>query len=404
MRFIARLSILLALLCAVPTGNRAAEESLGDKIKKIFEPTPTPTPHKHHKTTTSTKKKKPSPSPSPAKKKKSSPTPSPSPKAKAEASPNATPEETPEPSPSVSPKKKKSSPSPSPTKKKKSSTTSSPSHRARVEASPTATPEETPEPSPSASPKKHKKTSPTPTPEISPFPSAKKHKVSPKPAPSETEAATPAPSPAETLSPSATPANTPVAKKKGAPVTISSSEIVGYENYPSQIRTALDLALDLAGRGLNYKYGSADPANGGLDCSGFVYYVLTQSGVPDVPRDSSQQYIWLRKAYKFQPVISRHDDSFELDALSPGDLLFWTGTYNIDRDPPITHAMIYLGREKSTGQRIMVGASDGRIYKGESRYGVSIFDFKIPQPVKGNEGKLTPVFVGYGHVPGLRGQ
>lgn len=167
---------------------------------------------------------------------------------------------------------------------------------------------------------------------------------------------------------------------------------------------ALDLALDLAGRGLNYKYGSADPANGGLDCSGFVYYVLTQSGVSDVPRDSSQQYVWLRKAWKFQPVLSRRDDTFELDGLSPGDLLFWVGTYEIDRDPPITHAMIYLGREKSTGQRIMVGASDGRIYKGESRYGVSIFDFKIPQPVKGNEGKLTPVFVGYGHVPGLRGQ
>jgi cell wall-associated NlpC family hydrolase len=357
MRFIARLSILLALLCAVSTGNRAAEESLGDKIKKIFEPTPTPTPHKHRKATTSTKKKKSSPSPSPAKKKKSSPTPSPSPKAKAEASP-------------------------------------------------TTTPEETPEPSPSASPKKHKKTSPTPTPETSPTPSAKRHKVSPKPAPSETPTTvpTPAPSPSETIQPSAAPANTPIAKKKGAPVSISSSEIVGYENYPSQIRTALDLALDLAGRGLNYKYGSADPANGGLDCSGFVYYVLTQSGVSDVPRDSSQQYVWLRKAWKFQTVLSRRDDSFELDGLSPGDLLFWVGTYEIDRDPPITHAMIYLGREKSTGQRIMVGASDGRMYKGESRYGVSIFDFKIPQPVKGNEGKLTPVFVGYGHVPGLRGQ
>ena len=141
-----------------------------------------------------------------------------------------------------------------------------------------------------------------------------------------------------------------------------------------------------------------------MDCSGFVYYVLTQTGVTEVPRDSSQQYVWLRKAWKFQPVLSRRDDSFELDGLTPGDLLFWTGTYAIERDPPITHAMIYLGREKSTGHRIMIGASDGRIYRGESRYGVSIFNFKIPQPAKTNEGKLTPVFVGYGHVPGLRGQ
>ena len=195
-----------------------------------------------------------------------------------------------------------------------------------------------------------------------------------------------------------------MAKKKGAPTSISPNEIVGYQDYPPAVRKLLDLALDLAGRGLDYKYGSADPANGGMDCSGFVYYVLTQSGVPDVPRDSSQQYVWLRKSYKFQPVISRHDDTFELDALAPGDLLFWTGTYAIDRDPPITHAMIYLGREKNSGQRIMVGASDGRVYRGESRFGVSVFDFKIPQLAKTNDGKLSPMFVGYGHVPSLRGQ
>ena len=127
---------------------------------------------------------------------------------------------------------------------------------------------------------------------------------------------------------------------------------------------------------------SADPASGGMDCSGFVFYVLTQNGVRDVPRDSSQQYIWVRKSGAFKAVNSRHEDTFELAELVPGDLLFWTGTYNIERDPPITHAMIYLGRKKGTNQRIMVGASDGRTYEGESRYGVSVFDFKIPKPAK----------------------
>ena len=139
-----------------------------------------------------------------------------------------------------------------------------------------------------------------------------------------------------------------------------------------------------------------------MDCSGFVYYVLTNVGVRDVPRDSSQQYTWLRKAGKFEPVIGRKDDSFELAQLAPGDLLFWTGTYKIDRDPPITHAMIYLGREKTTNRRIMIGASDGRMYRGESRYGVSVFDFKISPPTVTNEGRLNPMFVGYGHIPGLR--
>jgi cell wall-associated NlpC family hydrolase len=42
-------------------------------------------------------------------------------------------------------------------------------------------------------------------------------------------------------------------------------------------------------------------------------------------------------------------DSFELDDLKPGDLLFWRGTYNIDRDPPYhAHRLIYLGQEKRT--------------------------------------------------------
>jgi cell wall-associated NlpC family hydrolase len=167
------------------------------------------------------------------------------------------------------------------------------------------------------------------------------------------------------------------------------------------VRQIVDTALELTTRNLEYKYGSADPTSGGLDCSGFVVYVLTQNGIRDVPRDSSQQYVWVRKAGNFKAVNSRHEDTFELDDLVPGDLLFWTGTYSIDRDPPITHAMIYLGREKGTNHRIMVGASDGRTYKGESRYGVSIFDFKIPRPDKTDEGRTSPSFIGYGHVPGL---
>jgi cell wall-associated NlpC family hydrolase len=130
------------------------------------------------------------------------------------------------------------------------------------------------------------------------------------------------------------------------------------------VQKLLGSALALTRRNLDYKYGSADPANGGMDCSGFVYYVLKQNGAGDVPRDSSEQYVWLRRAGRFEPVLSRKDDSFELENLKPGDLLFWTGTYAIERDPPITHAMIYLGREKETGQRVMLGASDGSDYQG----------------------------------------
>jgi cell wall-associated NlpC family hydrolase len=168
------------------------------------------------------------------------------------------------------------------------------------------------------------------------------------------------------------------------------------------VQKLLGSALELTTRNLDYKYGSADPASGGMDCSGFVYYVLKQNGLEDVPRDSSEQYVWLRRAGRFEPVLSRKDDSFELENLKPGDLLFWTGTYAIERDPPITHAMIYLGREKETGKRVMVGSSDGRVYQGEPRNGVSVFDFKNQRPGKTDNGKLQPTFIGYGHIPGLR--
>ena len=167
------------------------------------------------------------------------------------------------------------------------------------------------------------------------------------------------------------------------------------------MRSLLTTALSLASQNLEYKYGSADPSNGGFDCSGFIYYLLKQQGVTDVPRDSSQQYTWLRKAVKFEAVVSQTDDTFELDGLKPGDLLFWTGTYDIKRDPPITHTMIYLGREKGTNRRVMVGASDGRTYHDESRYGVSVFDFKVSRSGRTAENGRTPRFIGYGHIPGI---
>jgi cell wall-associated NlpC family hydrolase len=254
----------------------------------------------------------------------------------------------------------------------------------------------TPTPTPTASPKS-KKTSPTPSPTATPKSKSKRKKASPSPTPTAEE--TPSPTPAETAAPSPQPSGR---EKKGAPnVSLSPDEIAGYENYSPKVQQILDAGLALTRQNLGYAYGSADPANGGMDCSGFIYYVLQQNGFPDVPRDSSQQYVWVRKAGDFDAVLSRKEDSFELDDLKPGDLLFWRGTYSIDRDPPITHTMIYLGREKRTNKRVMVGSSDGRTYDGKQRWGVSVFDFKMPPPPSSGDAKISPVFVGYGRIPGL---
>ncbi len=304
-----RAFIASVLVLSLPLTARSAEETVGEKIKKILSTaTPTPTPYKKKKSSTTKKESAAS-------------------------------------SPSASAKKKSGSPSPSAT--------------------------------PSA--KRKKKSSPTPE-------------------PSET------PSPTEIPSPSSTPTATPEKTKRGAPnATLLPEAISGFENYPPKVQRLLTSALELTTRNLDYEYGSADPANGGMDCSGFVYFVLKQNGIDDVPRDSSEQYIWLRRTGKFEPVVSQKEDSFEFDNLKPGDLLFWTGTYSIQRDPPITHAMIYLGREKKTGMRVMVGASDGRTYQSQQRFGVSVFDFKMPRADNGEieNGKTRPRFVGYAHIPGL---
>jgi len=344
------LRALILILCigVVAPASDGAEQTLGQALKKIFA-TPTPTPHRKKKTVSATKGKSPTPTPTPLPKKQHSPPPKE--------------EESPSPSPTFSPKKKRT---------------------------PTAE-EETPTPTP-----KKKKISPTPAPTAS---AHHKKKGSPTPEPFETPegSISPAPSPQESAPPPPSPS-----QKRGAPnATLLPNQIKGFENYPLKVQKLLTSALELTTRNLDYKYGSADPAAGGMDCSGFVYYVLKQNDVAEVPRDSSQQYVWLRRGRQFESVLSQKEDSFELEDLKPGDLLFWTGTYAIERDPPITHAMIYLGREKKTGRRVMVGASDGRVYQGESRYGVSVFDFNIPRRDKNGDGKLQPSFVGYGHIPGL---
>ncbi len=193
---------------------------------------------------------------------------------------------------------------------------------------------------------------------------------------------------------------TPPEPQASMNASVGSEEILEFRAQPAGVKTLIEYCLALTAQNLTYTFGSADPAGGGMDCSGFVYFVLRQHGLAQVPRDSSSLYTWVRKARNFRAVLSRKPDSFELDEMLPGDLLFWMGTYDTPNDPPISHVMIYLGTEKSTGQRIMVGSSDGRTYRGLKRNGVSVFDFQMPRASKA--GETVRSFVGYARVPGLR--
>ena len=192
------------------------------------------------------------------------------------------------------------------------------------------------------------------------------------------------------------------------PASIDSSELLDFDKCSHAVQSLLERCLALTRKNLGYQYGSSDPTLGGMDCSGTIYFVLQAAGITSVPRTASEQYVWARKAGTFHAVISRSLDSFELDAMRPGDLLFWTGTYATDRDPPVTHSMIYLGKRKADGRQVMFGASDGRSYDERKIWGVSVFDFTVSRPnappVPGVSTKPNSVFVGYARIPDLERQ
>ncbi len=183
--------------------------------------------------------------------------------------------------------------------------------------------------------------------------------------------------------------------------TIEASQLAEFSAQPARVQQLITAALDLTKLNLTYTYGSADPAAGGMDCSGTIYYLFRSQGLKDVPRDSSSQYVWARKQGQFFAVVSTVADGFEFKDLQPGDLMFWSGTYNTGRDVPISHVMLYLGREKKSGKSVMFGSSDGRSYNGIQRWGVSVFDFKMPKADPANPEKRVD-FVGYARIPGLR--
>lgn len=170
------------------------------------------------------------------------------------------------------------------------------------------------------------------------------------------------------------------------PQTISTREIIGFQSYPPKVKKMIEIGLELTKRNLTYQYGSSDPKQGGMDCSGTMYYLLTQMGVQSVPRSSDDLYQWIKSKGVF------YSANRGLKYLRPGDLLFWTGTYSAPGNAYVTHVMIYLGKNRE-GEPLMLGSSNGRTYQGKKIYGVSIFDFLEPHSTS------NPNFLGYSCIP-----
>lgn len=190
----------------------------------------------------------------------------------------------------------------------------------------------------------------------------------------------------------------PAMAEKASVVTILPEDLVEYPSEPEPVKRLIEISLGLTTRRLGYQFGSNSPDNWGMDCSGTVQCALAKFGYEKLPRSSWDFYQWVRANGEFveTPAVATTDDPV-FSALKPGDLLFWKGTYTTkDRDPAISHVMIFLGTLKEDGEGVLFGASSGRRYRGRTIHGVSVFDWEVPKP--GSESK----FVGYGRIPGLR--
>lgn len=147
-------------------------------------------------------------------------------------------------------------------------------------------------------------------------------------------------------------------------------------------------AHKLAQEGLCYSFGADDPETGGLDCSGVVQYLLNKLGVDDVPRTSYDQYDWLKHEKTLDDVYGKNSTKKLFKKLSPGDLIFWGGTW--DSGHRVSHVMIYMGYDKAVDKHYVFGARS-KSSKGMFGNGVDIFEL---EPDRGR-------LIACGKIPGL---
>ena len=121
-------------------------------------------------------------------------------------------------------------------------------------------------------------------------------------------------------------------------------------------------ARQLSALGLEYDESWRPPGEShawAMDCSNTARYLYKVTTGIELPRTASDQYYYLHLQNKAWDVPQASDGyadtSYLRENLKPGDLLFWENTYRPERQPPITHVMVYLGTDDK-GQWLMVGS------------------------------------------------
>lgn len=124
-----------------------------------------------------------------------------------------------------------------------------------------------------------------------------------------------------------------------------------------------------------------------MDCSNTSRYLYKVTTGILLPRTASDQYYYLQQQNKAWDVPDASngyaDCNYLRRNLKVGDLLFWENTYRPERQPPITHVMIFLGTNER-GQWIMAGSQSSRGGEHNRRHGgPDIYVFDPTQPSGG---------------------
>ncbi len=152
----------------------------------------------------------------------------------------------------------------------------------------------------------------------------------------------------------------------------------------------IQLARQLGDRGLDYNEDWRPPGESRaitMDCSNTTRYLYRVATSIQLPRTASDQYYYLHlqnKAWDVPQLASGFADcNFLRRNLKPGDLLFWENTYRPERQPPITHVMIFLGTN-GRGDWIMAGSQSSRGGEHNRRHGgPDIYVFNPTRPCGG---------------------
>ncbi len=152
----------------------------------------------------------------------------------------------------------------------------------------------------------------------------------------------------------------------------------------------LEQARWLGDRGLSYNEDWRPPGESHawvMDCSNTARYLYKSTVGLNLPRTASDQYYYLHlqgKAWDVPQASNGYADcNFLRRNLKVGDLLFWENTYRPERQPPITHVMVFLGTN-DRGSWIMAGSQSSRGGEHNRRHGgPDIYVFDPTQPCGG---------------------